>query len=436
MSGFMSGLAKIADGMSPVLKGWDRFFGDNLADWARDRVASSAAGESLERLRSDHRGLLAKAHNLEFSKEVLRDAWEPFHLMSHREIWDAVGRMYPDDISWGIKQLDCIGKDSEHEAERFKRALDSIFDNDWEGAAAVRAKAAIDKYVKSELNMRSAIEMICNRLNIACQGVSLTKTLMSPPGDGGHYTLKTALARSIYCGEAVAAKERAELQYDARMILHSVYAPYFMEADKGVPIPPRAHEVTAASQQGPATVPAASFRPPTDQPVPAMQVPPGLAKPPSAPVIPSSNVAPTQPSLHPLGDMASALKPSLPGLPGSAGSKPDLPSPGGLPQLPSEVRPAGVNPLDPQHKPGSVASLPPGSPGGRAGAEAAGSSPGQGAAGRGMAGMPGMPMMPGGRGNGGQKDRERKTPDYLVNAQNGKDLIGKLPKVAPPVLGA
>ncbi|SDI95214.1 hypothetical protein SAMN05444695_12327, partial [Rhodococcus triatomae] len=33
-------------------------------------------------------------------------------------------------------------------------------------------------------------------------------------------------------------------------------------------------------------------------------------------------------------------------------------------------------------------------------------------------------------------DKEHKTPSYLVNMENGNELIGDLDPVAPPVIGA
>lgn len=40
-----------------------------------------------------------------------------------------------------------------------------------------------------------------------------------------------------------------------------------------------------------------------------------------------------------------------------------------------------------------------------------------------------------GRGKG-DDNNEHKTPSYLVNVDNGNELIGRLPKTAPPVIGA
>ncbi|WP_433611683.1 hypothetical protein [Prescottella agglutinans] len=56
------------------------------------------------------------------------------------------------------------------------------------------------------------------------------------------------------------------------------------------------------------------------------------------------------------------------------------------------------------------------------------------------AGRPGAPggsgMMPGAGARGrGEDDNEHKTPGYLVNVDNGNELIGKLPLAAPPVIG-
>ncbi|MCQ4117603.1 hypothetical protein [Rhodococcus tibetensis] len=85
--------------------------------------------------------------------------------------------------------------------------------------------------------------------------------------------------------------------------------------------------------------------------------------------------------------------------------------------------------------------------GGRPGAgTGAGGKPGvagMAAGGRSGTGMRGTGPMGGGMmggGAGGAKgageDKEHKTPDYLITLDNGNELIGKLPLVSPPVIGA
>ncbi|NLG56385.1 MAG: hypothetical protein GX542_12205 [Rhodococcus sp.] len=69
------------------------------------------------------------------------------------------------------------------------------------------------------------------------------------------------------------------------------------------------------------------------------------------------------------------------------------------------------------------------------GAGLAGGAAGGAAAGRGM-GMGGGMMGGGAGGRGGDKDKEHKTADYLVTLENGNELIGKMPPMAPPVIGA
>ncbi|NMN97807.1 WXG100 family type VII secretion target [Antrihabitans stalactiti] len=45
-------------------------------------------------------------------------------------------------------------------------------------------------------------------------------------------------------------------------------------------------------------------------------------------------------------------------------------------------------------------------------------------------------LMPHGAGRQGGEDKEHKTPSYLVNEENGNELIGPIPKTTPPVIGA
>ncbi|MBJ8346361.1 hypothetical protein [Antrihabitans sp. YC2-6] len=89
---------------------------------------------------------------------------------------------------------------------------------------------------------------------------------------------------------------------------------------------------------------------------------------------------------------------------------------------------------------GGYASMP--TPGGRLASGGAptpasvGTTP---AAGRGSPVMRGMPvggMVPGaGAGQRRDDDSEHKTPSYLINEENGNELIGAIPKTAPPVIG-
>lgn len=44
-------------------------------------------------------------------------------------------------------------------------------------------------------------------------------------------------------------------------------------------------------------------------------------------------------------------------------------------------------------------------------------------------------MMPHGRNEKGDEDSEHKTPSYLINVDNGNELVGDMRPAAPPVLG-
>ena len=43
--------------------------------------------------------------------------------------------------------------------------------------------------------------------------------------------------------------------------------------------------------------------------------------------------------------------------------------------------------------------------------------------------------MGGGRGGRGEEDYEHNTPSYLISDDNGSEIVGKLPPVAPAVIG-
>jgi len=83
------------------------------------------------------------------------------------------------------------------------------------------------------------------------------------------------------------------------------------------------------------------------------------------------------------------------------------------------------------NRPGAVAR--PGTAPGVAGVNAGGRA---GAGMRGTGPMGGGMMGGGGAAKGGGEDKEHKTPDYLITLDNGNELIGTLPLVSPPVIGA
>jgi hypothetical protein len=87
----------------------------------------------------------------------------------------------------------------------------------------------------------------------------------------------------------------------------------------------------------------------------------------------------------------------------------------------------------------SGSPIPPGGAAAGAGAAAAAATatpvkPSMSRPGMGMG--PGMMGAPGRVGGNGDGDTEHQTPSYLINVDNGNELIGKLDPVAPPVIGA
>ncbi|MFD3462950.1 hypothetical protein ACFWVM_24825 [Nocardia fluminea] len=113
---------------------------------------------------------------------------------------------------------------------------------------------------------------------------------------------------------------------------------------------------------------------------------------------------------------------NTPNTPGSPGS-PSSPS-GGSPS-------AGV--------PGAAVATPgravPGIPA-TAVTSAAATGSAAGAAGRGMAGAPGMMGAGAGRGGGKDDENTHETPDYLINEENTRELIGEIAKATPQAIGA
>ncbi|RVW04119.1 hypothetical protein [Rhodococcus xishaensis] len=318
----------------------------------------------------------------------------------------------------------------------------------WEGAAADAANAAIERMMDPVNNTHASLRTISLKLQQASSAASDVKPrVQSLLADMQPLLLLTS-ARS-----AVEAKAQQEEQRrEAADILERIYKPSFIDAGTNVPaiLPPptipgaQGFETggwtgTAAPPQGDAAnsgTGSADSNESTD---------PGVGDAESTQAATTEDAATgagagippdTQGRANSLLSTfaANATGPQS-GTPGTGGSSGGASGFGGGVTAGS----AGTGRYDsPSAAIGSSALAPGVAAGGATGA-GAGAAPGGAAAkpgttrpGSGM-GM-GVPM--GGRGARPDDDTEHKTPDYLINMDNGNELIGDLHPVAPPVLGA
>ncbi|RVW03364.1 hypothetical protein [Rhodococcus spongiicola] len=311
---------------------------------------------------------------------------------------------------------------------------------DWEGAAADAANAAIERMMDPVNDTHASIRTISLKLQQASSAASDVKPrVQSLLADMQPLLLLTSATSAV---EAKAQQE--EQRREAAQILERIYKPSFIEAGTNVPAilpPPTIPGVqgfetggwtgTAAPTRGGA---ANSGTGSTDSDEPAS---PGVDDTESTQATGTEDAATVAGEGIPPDSQGKANSPVSTFAANANGPQGGVPSSGGAGGGASGIAGGGVaNGSAGQPKFDSPsAAMASGSAAPRVaagGATGAGAGAGATRPGAGM-GM-GMPM--GGRGAGTGDDTEHKTPDYLINMENGNDLIGDLDPVAPPVLGA
>lgn len=366
----------------------------------------------------------AKEHPSNHSHTEIKatfDAMDPFEAANARDDYAAIARGWEETVTVF--------------AARIRRSSESA----WSGPAAEAARQAINDYATDATDLTPALHMLAARVDNMVAAVLDTKNGMPPivedpqswwnpgdwlDGDGG-------------VGESVAS---------VRAHMLDKYVNPTLSVDGQIPVLPQPRDPVAMDDGGT----------PGDTSTGGNPSGPGGA--PTGPGIPGpQNPGEEQPGGEQPGEQQPTGEETAPGetQPAStdtAGTTPQTTVPGtpGSPAVtPSSTTTAGVppgNPGSPAGTPGlgtpgpgapgpgqtvSGAPAPAGAPATTAGPKTASGSPG-------MRG--GMPMMgaPGaGRGGGGDNDGDRQTPDYLINEENTRELLGEeAPTIPGGVLGA
>jgi hypothetical protein len=378
-------------------------------------------------------------------KAVLFD--DPFEAMSHDDILTYVGSMQPGTAQAIADVWRKIGADMEASNREFNDRLGNAIGQKWDGATGQSAQRGIAEYVSAADDFVRSAQLVGNKLDEGYTGLQQTIDTMPSKVSASsfeQFASKIPIA-GLYKHEQ---HEAEEARQQAVQVMRTVYMPVVHQADDQVPVLPVAHNPLSSGGPSSPGGPSAYGGPsggPSSSPFGA----PGS--------FPSSSPTSlgTPPGSFP-GDTGAPFggEPTTPSAVGSELGTSDLTSPASAADRTSPAS-AGLSPTGAGvgHGSGggggsgggltggSLAGAGLGAPGlsptGSGNAAAAGGSGGgrmAGAAGRpGASGMGGMAPH-GGRGKGGE-DSEHKTAAYLVNADNGNELVGKMQKVAPPVIG-
>ncbi len=442
-----------ASGMQrTALQAYDAVTGQDTLGWARDRDIQQEGNDYRSGLNSE----LERESRALDSKDVLGPAvgsqMENFDAMDHTEIKRLVDTLGPGDVLQSAQSWRNVEKAFTELSSTFRNDIQNIIAPDWEGEAANRAQTAVNKYVSESDNLGHALNIVGSKLEWAYTGFDQTKRTLPEPDSRSFADILRGGAMTVLGmpgGISKIVDDGNEAQAQAREIMNTVYKPVVYEADSGVPVLPAAYNPIATPNAGPTDPSTPGGTPPNVQPTNGDQrqgvdITPSGPGDTGQPSTDQTTPASTDPAATVPSNTQGTGQPAS-GLPGAGSSTGD------------QTRSTGVtSPL--------AASLGSGGGAGRGGGSGSGSGGGAGgrslggsslgsasmgagaasgpggavggsAAAAGRAGAPGGGMAPGAGKGKGDEDKEHKTPSYLISVDNGNELIGELPKVAPPVLG-
>ncbi len=388
-----------------------------------------------------------------FEDERIRDPENP-GAHSHATLRSTFEGMDPTEANAAKDQYAAIAKDWDDTVTVFAARIRRSSESAWDGPAAQAARQAISDYATDALNLTPALNALSSRVSEMVNAVLETKKNMPEYSDDPQSPLNP--------GDWFDGDHEGDLEREAQNLVRTSYTDAARITDKLIPSLPQPRDPVALGD-----VPPGEWKKGGDgggdgsggggngggdtgggiggddngggdtgeevQPGTEEQTEDETTEDSTTDdtTTPSSTdpTSTTPASTVPSSSTPSSTTPasSTSGLPGSGGGFPGAGGSGGSSGssgLPGSGIPAGRslagNPM--------VTGVP-----------AAAGAGGSGAAGSG-AGRSGMPMMgaPGaGRGNGGENESDRKTPDYLVNEENARELLGDEPRTIPGgVLGA
>ena len=345
--------------------------------------------------------------------------------------------------------------------------LGAVLGTDWQGAAADTALASVTGYRTESLRTLDLMDIVAGKLEQSRDGFALTRATMPAPqsftvSDWARTAVSTALLGPVGAAGSIHAMmaEEEERRAQAVAVMNGTYVPTVVRADHGVPVlpPPTdpASGTASSSIGGPGGSGSAAFA--AGSPSASSGSPAAFAGPDSVRATASPGDVPSDAADAVPADTTAA---STDGPTTAAQSTPPAPGPSSSPGAGAPGTGPGSSgvvaaPTSAAGAGRAVGSAGRGQTGGRTGSSAAPlsrpsgrpsafggtgsdsrilqSASGGGTGGGRAAGYGPGGMMPGSRA-GGDQDSEHRTAGYLVTADNGDDLVGELPLVAPPVIG-
>ncbi|MBM4487199.1 PPE domain-containing protein [Prescottella equi] len=493
--GWVEGISKdiVEFGKHPANKVLDLVTGYDLNERSRVRDEQAAGNAERDEIYLQQAGLYGRFSG-RFDDPALGSP-EAFEAMSHEDIKAAVDGMNGGSLRASAEGWTKIGESLQQALNDFRDFITTETDGKWEGVAKDSATAATGRYATESGKLAEAGTLIGTKITEAATGVDQVKATVPPVSKRS--LLEVAFDAGMPTAGLFKrlVHDQDEAHQEAIQIMRTVYTPVMQQADTNVPRLPEPPTVIGPSQSRPesgGSVPGtgtpgtpttytggpntSSQMPQTstaDGPLPGA-APGGGSTPnsynPINPTVqPTSNDQFTTPAdamtspaetwtapAAATGLDGSRAGQSAYGIPGMGGGAGTYSGTSGLGSTPGSGISSGAGSggggvggggiLTGGYGSGGYGSGGMGSGGSGIGGGAAGSSPSAtaggasgttaaGTAARGGAATGGMMPGAGARGRG-DDDAEHKTPGYLVNVDNGSELIGNLPLAAPPVIGS
>ncbi|AOW93987.1 hypothetical protein BFN03_18535 [Rhodococcus sp. WMMA185] len=343
--------------------------------------------------------------------------------------------------TWSKYSSDAVGA-----MNAFDAAFRQEIPENWSGRAAEAVRSRVEEYSNTRLNVALQLGGVATSLFSAIDAVATLKGKIGAPAQRASVEQYEAMAWS---GNSRSAADAA-LEAQARVDMQTLYPPAYQHTDSRVPSFDPPPPLGSAPEPDPGRPQAQSDGSPEASPIDATSETDSSEQSDGGTESVPENSSPT--NAAPTSTTPAST------LPASAGTGPGGES--GQPR--SWMQNPGEAAAGSRAGSGAAGGYSPGSGGGGYGssgygqgaaqrtsgfgtpanpgaATAAGSAPSVrggaaasgGARGMGAVGMGGIGAA---RAQGGD-DKEHQTPDYLINVDNGNELIGKLPPVAPPVIG-
>lgn len=380
------------------------------------------------------------------------DEWSP------EELRDAAQSMSPATIDQVQRAWTALGTEGATAITSFSEAITGEIGQSWQGTAATNASGTVVTYKTTADGVQTKLDEVAGSFQPIYDAASRLK------GGAVPEVQPQSLWDDITPWKTDTDDEHYRRHAEAVAAMNDIYRPGVVNTDSSVPvIPPLSEAVEApnpVTPSGPSTggpavgpagptsdIPGSPTGTPTDG-TPSTGNPGDVTA--GAPMVDSTGVP----------DPSTSIGDESPAATGAASAVPSNPPLAGTPAA------AGVSSGDSSRLGGGAGGHGGGSHGGTGGVGTGGGGTGGGFVGGapaagpkglgsstspggvGTAGRPGANaavgarggmggMMGGaGRGTGGDDDQEHKTPGYLVTLENGNELIGTMPAVAPPVIGA